>query len=571
YLLKEEDPVGTVVGNVSRDAFTDTTHSFNNFTFKFFTTPSIAISIDEFTGVISVQGRIDREAICGNSGGTIGGDVAVYPVEFFRIVKVIIVIEDINDNDPVFGQDRIVWEVSESSPVNHTSLIIGSAIDADVGYNSVVKYEMTKLANEVTKNGIKLVLIRPLDRESVEEYFIRIVAYDGGSPVRSGAANITVVVIDANDNKPNFEFNSYEVSTVENTPIESTIARVTAHDPDAGPNGQISYHLGPSSQASYGDVFRVDELSGEVIVVGNVDYERGSENRLLIIAIDGGSEPLSSETTVIIKVEDVNDNAPQIVVNSLAASNARVAEIEENQKTGTFVCHVTVNDIDSSTSGRFSCSLIDGSVGSDGDDYDDGEYHIVSNQVFDRESSPTQVILIKCKDQGEPAQTTIKKITVNILDVNDHAPVFLNSFYETDITENNLIGAEVEVGQLAAIDPDEPPNNHFRFSFKQTSNLAFIPSEYFRLDGITGRISALVSFDREATPQFSFQVIVADAVSEKMSNVATVYVSILDVNDCTPVFTFPSSSNHTLHVYSNARRDKLVAIITASDDDEGAN
>ena len=87
---------------------------------------------------------------------------------------------------------------------------------------------------------VQLVLKRALDRESRDLYKVKVVAYDGGSPPRSGSVEVKVVVTDANDNGPVFEYSSYEVTVAENIDVGTTVAKVTAFDADAGINAEVS-------------------------------------------------------------------------------------------------------------------------------------------------------------------------------------------------------------------------------------------------------------------------------------------------------------------------------------------
>ena len=87
---------------------------------------------------------------------------------------------------------------------------------------------------------VQLVLGRALDRESRDRYEVEVVAWDGGSPARSGSVDVKVVVADANDNGPVFEYSSYEVTVAENIDVGTTVARVTAFDADDGINAQVS-------------------------------------------------------------------------------------------------------------------------------------------------------------------------------------------------------------------------------------------------------------------------------------------------------------------------------------------
>jgi len=74
-----------------------------------------------------------------------------------------------------------------------------------------------------------------------------------------------------------------------------------------------------------------------------------------VVAADRGPVPLTSHTTVVIRVDDVNDNAPQINVNTLTPLG--VASVTENSEPGTFVAYVSVDDADSGDNGRFSCAV----------------------------------------------------------------------------------------------------------------------------------------------------------------------------------------------------------------------
>jgi len=87
---------------------------------------------------------------------------------------------------------------------------------------------------------VQLILTSALDRELRDLYEVKVVAYDGGSPPRSGTVDVTVTVTDANDNGPVFEYSSYEVTVDENIDVGTTVAKVTAFDADDGINAQVS-------------------------------------------------------------------------------------------------------------------------------------------------------------------------------------------------------------------------------------------------------------------------------------------------------------------------------------------
>ena len=140
-------------------------------------------------------------------------------------------------------------------------------------------------------------------------------------------------------------------------PLRTTVATVRAEDRDAGPNAVLTYYLSAATAANYGRTFTVNNITGDVFVTGRVDYESTPVYRLLVSARDSGPEAVSADAAVIVRVSDVNDNAPRIVINTLLASDTDVAAVPEDARPETFVAHVAVVDPDSGDNGRVSCSL----------------------------------------------------------------------------------------------------------------------------------------------------------------------------------------------------------------------
>jgi len=232
-----------------------------------------------------------------------------------------------------------------------------------------------------------------------------------------------------------------QATVTENIDVGTTVVRVTAHDRDIGDNAAIRYFLGASTQSVYGDVFSVDELTGDVVVTGQVDRERAAVYHVMVGARDAGPEPLVAEATVVIKVDDVNDNAPTATVNTLTASDTDVASVPEDASPGTFVGHVIVRDPDRGASGRFNCSVIgDGAVYFRLQRMFGAEYHIVTSSPLDREAQGSYRLGIDCADGGRESLSSVKWLRVDVTDVNDNAPRFDLNVYTAEIYENNYNG-----------------------------------------------------------------------------------------------------------------------------------
>ena len=207
-------------------------------------------------------------------------------------------------------------EIQESA-IRGARFLIEEARDADVGQNSVQRYilrENEHFKLSVDGNTVELVLDKELDRENKEEINLIVTAMDGGSPPKSGTVGIHVTVLDANDNAPVFSKSVYEASVQENVPLDTLVVTVHATDADAGINGEVTYDFGHVPD-DVKNRFRIDRKTGDVLVIGAIDFEIDKSFELRIKAKDGLG--LSSYTNVIINVMDVNDKAPVIHLKSL--------------------------------------------------------------------------------------------------------------------------------------------------------------------------------------------------------------------------------------------------------------
>uniref|UniRef100_A0A8C8RG80 Cadherin domain-containing protein n=1 Tax=Pelusios castaneus TaxID=367368 RepID=A0A8C8RG80_9SAUR len=234
--------------------------------------------------------------------------------------------------------------------------LLPAAQDPDLGTNSLQSYQLSSnrhfsLDVQNGSDGGKyadLVLEHSLDREEEAIHELILTARDGGDPVRSGTAQIRVVVLDANDNAPVFSQPIYKVNVLENLQKGSPVVTIKATDLDEGSNKEITYSFGRITDKA-SKVFHLDPKTGDITAVGNLNFEESAFYEIEVQAHDGGG--LFDRSKVVVVVSDVNDNPPEIAISSLFNS------VPEDSPPGTVIALLNVLDPDSGENGDVTCSI----------------------------------------------------------------------------------------------------------------------------------------------------------------------------------------------------------------------
>uniref|UniRef100_A0A667WKA1 Protocadherin gamma-A11-like n=1 Tax=Myripristis murdjan TaxID=586833 RepID=A0A667WKA1_9TELE len=524
--------------------------------------------IDIKTGSLVVGERIDREELCGEKVSCMLKFELVLesPLELHRVS---LLIQDVNDNSPVFPKDTIKLEIRESADKG-ARYRVNEAHDADIGQNAVQIYSLQKNDNFVLSvrgdtdgsKTVEMVLDNELDREKQHDLNLVLVAVDGGSPQRSGTAVIQVTVLDANDNAPVFSKAVYRVSLSENSPLDTVVLTVTATDVDEGVNGEVTYEFSRISERAK-KLFSLSSKTGEITVSGPIDFESDSSYEVRIDAKDGFG--LSSDCKVIIDITDVNDNAPVIYLKSLTNP------IPENVSPGTEVGIINVQDRDSGNNRQVRCSIqqnVPFKLVSSIKNY----YSLVTTGHLDRELLSQYNITVVAFDEGSPPLSSSKIVYFSVADVNDNPPVFEEQSYSAFVTENNKPGSTL--CSVTARDPDWRQNGTVIYSLLPGEVNGAPVSSYLSVNGDSGVIHAVRSFDYEQFRSFKVQVMARDNGSPPLSSNVTVSVFITDVNDNSPQILYPApegSSFMTELVPRAAHGGSLVSKVIAVDADSGQN
>ncbi|XP_045886279.1 protocadherin alpha-8-like [Micropterus dolomieu] len=573
YSISEEVNEGTVVGNIAKDLGLDKS-TLKDRKYRIVSGNADPLfHVNQNDGILYVSRKIDREEVCAQSSTCLMNlkTVLENPLEV-HYVEVEVV--DINDHFPSFPDKETTLEISESV-LPGARFQLKPSRDPDSGHFSVQQYKLSPndyFRLEVRDKGEDgkipiLVVQKSLDRESASSHSLQLTALDGGKPPKSGEMNILVNVLDINDNAPVFYKDEYYVMLDENASVGTTVIQVNATDLDDGTNGDVIYSFSKSMNQNILKLFDIRPSTGDIIVKGPIDYEQKDKYEIEIEASDKGFAPLTTEKSVIIKIVDVNDNAPEIEVTSFTSS------IPEDSRPGTTVALISVNDLDSGLNGKVICSIDEDVPFTLTPSLKDKMYSFVTKSPLDREKQSQYIITVVAKDAGHPPLSSEKTISVVVSDVNDNSPEFSLSPYTFYVTEGNNPGASVF--SVNASDRDENDNALISYHIVRDRSEENKVASFLNINSENGDILALKSFDFETLKTFQFQVVASDSGTPSLSSNVTVNVFILDQNDNAPVILYPVSSNGSAEgveeIPRNVNAGHLVTKVRAYDADIGYN
>uniref|UniRef100_A0A8C5MIL9 Cadherin domain-containing protein n=1 Tax=Leptobrachium leishanense TaxID=445787 RepID=A0A8C5MIL9_9ANUR len=572
YKVIEESEPGTFVGNVAQDLGLNKEIIANRGLRLGSEQSKDYFSLILESGVLILRKMIDRERLCGlRLNCPIMVKIVVEkPLELFQVEVEIL---DKNDNVPVFPSTERIIKITELATIG-TRFPLERAQDPDVGNNSVTSYKLEGdavgyfslfLQNRKDDRPFPiLVLEKTLDREQQEHHRLVLTAFDGGNPTRSGRLMIFITVVDINDNAPTFDKTVYKVSLKEAVWFNTLVINLNATDMDEGTNGEISYYFEDQLSETFTNIFLLDQKTGEIRVKGNVDYEECSSYEVSIKAVDHGVPEMEGHCVIQVEIQDINDNAPDILVSSLVTS------IPEDTPTGTTVGLLSVSDKDTGRNGEvrlfispkipFSIMLIQ------------NHYALIIDGFLDREQTSQYMIELMAEDSGTPQLHTKMTFYIKVIDINDNSPIFEHPFITISIEENNKVGSPL--GTVHAFDKDEGENAKITYSIYNDLTAGSPVQHYIYLDLVNGDFYAQQSFDYEKIQVLEFTIMAEDSGPIKLFSNTTVYLYILDKNDNSPLILYPGKSSDGLsqqRIPKYPSPGSLVSKVIAVDADSGHN
>uniref|UniRef100_A0A2K5HD65 Cadherin domain-containing protein n=1 Tax=Colobus angolensis palliatus TaxID=336983 RepID=A0A2K5HD65_COLAP len=556
YSVAEETEIGSFVANLARDLGLGVEELSSREARVVSDDNKKYLHLDLLTGDLLLNEKLDRDELCGSTEPCVLHFQVVLenPLQFFRVE---LHVKDINDHSPTFLDKEILIKISEGTTIG-TTFLMESAQDLDVGSNSLQNYTISpnshfyiKIPDSSDRKIYpELVLDRALDYEQEAEIRLTLTALDGGSPPKSGTTLVLIKVLDINDNAPEFPQSLYEVQLPEDRPIGSWIVTISAKDLDAGNYGKISYTFFHASE-DIRKTFEINPISGEVNLRSPLDFEVIQSYTINIQATDGGG--LSGKCTLLVKVMDINDNPPEVIISSITK------RIPENASE-TLVALFSVVDQDSEDNGRTTCSIQDNLPFFLKPTFKNF-FTLVSEKALDRESQAEYNITITVTDLGSPRLKTEHNITVLVSDVNDNAPAFTQTSYTLFVRENN--SPTLHIGSVSATDRDSGTNAQVTYSLLPPQDPHLPLPSLVSINADNGHLFALRSLDYEALQEFEFCVGATDHGSPALSSEALVRVLVLDANDNSPFVLYPPQ-NGSAPCTELARADSLTIYLVVA-------
>ena len=541
---------------------------------------SSLLTIDPVSGEITTNGAIDREGLqqdCVLLEVTLNTPSGLIGPHIFAVN-----INDINDNSPEFQSQEYEFTVDESEP--KSDLVCDSslrAIDQDLGsvtYRVISPSGNFTIDKSTTTDEVCISSHIDLDRDSdpsSDSVSLTIEARDQGN--NSNTAMVVLMIADINDNAPVFVNKSVMLKVPESQQLNSIIMRLEATDNDVDEaNRMIRYSLIPEH-----DSFRIDPVTGDLLLTEELDYETAEENPLLftVQATDMGDSLKNDSSVVTIIIQDINELANQrILVESDTI-------MEESIASGN-ILSFGLFDQDSPANNNNFLNFLSG-----------GEYfnythlpdqmvpgvteifHVQQVVPIDREEQSVIELIVEVVEGGYPELRRTINLTIDILDINDNRPELTQNFFQ--LLENNTPGTQIVHVPTIASDRDSGKNGTIvEYNLISVTGCSDTTEESCTRKDLTEDFNNVLSdfktngllvapnLDREGDgPYLRIVLELIDGGVLQLSANHSLTLELLDMNDESPAFQ-PIRYQFSL---LEERSQSIIGSVTAVDRDNGSN
>lgn len=460
-----------------------------------------------------------------------------------------------NDHSPEFERHSYQAMVKENMPIG-THVLQPSAIDKDAGLNAKIQFSLHGQQVDRfrinTNTGVITTAVN-LDREDTAIYHLTLTAQDSSNTQpRSSSVNLTVIVSDQNDNSPTFELASYSISLPDGIKGDHFVFGAEATDLDEGSNGHIEYTISGRDASK----FVINASSGVIKTFEDLystPFGADKVFQLQIKATDKGAEARSSNTelTVFLRPAYLFPNFGNVAETQFVLSE----DVPENH----LITRITATSPKKGPIKNIRYAISGGNVREALNINEETGEITIGKSGLDYEVAHQYEVWIEAADSDRPSLRNVTKLTINVTDANDNAPIMDKPIYHAEVLEEET--PPLRVTQVSASDLDSGENGVI------TYRLVDDFEESFEIDENTGEIFTATKLDREEVAQYELIVEAVDMGVPSQTGRASVLISILDKNDNPPRFTRLFSVNVT----ENADIGSLVIKVTSSDQDIGEN
>ncbi|KAJ8302066.1 hypothetical protein KUTeg_021053 [Tegillarca granosa] len=508
-----------------------------------------AFTIDSQTGSIYLIQYLDRETLDtytlsieadNGEGQTASGTL-------------MITVDDINDNDPIFSPTTYTGSIIETSSVG-VSVVTVTCSDVDLGVNAVFAMSITggNTDGAFRLFGSRVEVNSTLNYDILNKYVLLVEAVDTGMPPRSSTATVIIDIM------PFYAQPTFPALTPTQAISESTVLGTTIYDLDATLSGSIE---GTSGDLSYtlqsGDPtgkFSVNTYTGEVTVIGSLDRETTASYSLYFVAENKNDATKRDSITLTVTLNDVNDNYPAFT------SSSYIFVIDEGVALGTSVGTVSAVDPDDGGNAAVTYAIVAG------ESYTDFSINPTSGQItvnaaLSATVRDSYVISVQASDGGVPSKTVTVDVIITVNDINDNTPTFGQTLFNLQVTESAPVGQVLY--QFTANDADKGSNALITYTITGGNF-----GSKFTFEALTGELKLNNALDRETLTSYSLTIEARDAGIPSLVGTATVSVTVQDVNDNTPQFL---NSIYPVTVPRLSATGTYLTQVFATDIDAGTN
>ncbi|XP_028574146.2 protocadherin Fat 2 [Podarcis muralis] len=401
-------------------------------------------SIEEATGVIRLEKPLKESQVMALELTVCATDRG-FPRSLSSFATVTVSVVDLKEYLPVFLDTEYVVVVQEDVAVG-TEILNLSSLTRDSAQGTEIKYEIMN-GNDHGKfrlhssTGI-LYVNGSLDFEVSHEYYLSIEGIRKGSASLSDITMVVINVTDINDHVPMFSQDPYIADIREDAAVGEMVIMVLADDKDGLMNNQITYSIVVGNTLGH---FIIDPKGGQIHIAKHLDREEISSYSLKVRATDNGQVPFFNDTTVLIRVSDVNDNPPRFFQLNYSVT------VQENSPVGSSVLEFIMSDRDSPENGPpYSFQITEGNDGKAFQINQDGV--LLTSSILNRRTKEQYLLQVQVTDSGIPPLSSSAFVNIRVTQQSRYPPSALS--LEIFISTNERAFRGGVLGKIHATDRD---------------------------------------------------------------------------------------------------------------------